>query len=71
MRIGLVAFRVTVLRRSFCSSAHQFANELLLVLEIISGKQYHTILEPDDVGTRMDDIDLQFLFWDRTKALIT
>jgi len=47
-----------MLRRSFCSSAHQLANELLLVLKIIPREQYHTILEPNYVGSRMDDIDL-------------
>jgi hypothetical protein len=41
------------------------------MFEIISGEQYHTTFEPDDIRTRMDDIDLQFFFGDWTGALIT
>jgi len=56
---------VTALRRSFCSSAHQFANELLLVLEIIPGKQNHVILQPNEIPAAVYDIDLQLILRDR------
>ena len=41
------------------------------MLEIILREQYHTVLQPNDVWTGMNDIDLQFLLRYNTKTLVS